>query len=501
MSLQGVNLVFSGMGLPYNLWHVYYPFSGFSGANLPSFSGANTDASGTLIQGSIGATTGIGTFNNTLVTINNATGDLTDWTIICQFGKSNNNDGVLFSSLTSGTVNSGFVFGVTASNRLYLESYAENGPVSYTSPTILGNQNIVAVSKIGQSLYFDYFNANSKNTESIKFETSIKAFLPSNNLTLGGATNTPTYFDGKNFNGYMKDFMIFNPALRPEEIKNLLRGMVYSVNAGVPSYDTQSILDVGMNAIAYLQPAEVRDTFELYSVIGNHTYTGSNWDADFDSVVGEFYARDFIEQTGFHLFVNGVAQLGLTGFSVSGNFYDSILIPSGDFFPSGMKIYANNGYNVDDRVVYDLNPYSTESVGYYDFEFSHDGSTDQSFTTLSATQDAVYFNGVKLVVGKDYDAASATSVRFNSGNALYDGATGAIWTMPITSDYSRYLSSGQISGSYPKFGRRTSMFWFNGVRQNLDEFYLEVGSIGLMNGTGVFGDGTVLFDNSELFLF
>jgi hypothetical protein len=493
MSVQGLNYYYSGQHLPYSIWQVYYSFTG-TGSTIPSISGANTRCTGSVIQGAVSS----GLFNkNSLVKVLNSTGDLTNWTLLCHFSKFDQNDGIIFSSLQSGLANSGFAFGVTAGNRLYVESYSETGPISFTSQIILGSKNLVAVSKVGQAIYFDYFNPNNKQIESEQFSFSSLALLNSNVWTVGGPSGAPSYFIGKNFSGQLYDFALFNKPLRPEEIKSLCRGIVTDISGSHINYNTGALLALGMDAVAYLKSFNSLDTFELYSFTGKDFKTGCNFDATYDSVISEFFAHDNIENTGVHVYLNGVAQLGLTGYQITGTYYTATVSPSGNYLLSGNKIYANQNYKRTDRLVYDINRYSTQSTGFYNLSFSHDGTTGHSLTTNSPSLDHVFFNGLKLVINQDYIASGSTVV-FQTGNSLYDGITGALWSEPVDTDYSRSIGSG-LSINYTKFARNSSAFWFNGIRQNLGEVYLEISSGDLINGTGLFVDDNLLFDNQEEF--
>jgi hypothetical protein len=501
MSAQGLNYNYSGNYLPYDIWQVYYAFSGQTGGYIPSISGALPQCSGQIVQGDPSAFQGTGFFDkSTVIKVSNSTGDLTDWTILCQFSKLDIDDGIIFSSFTDGIANSGFVFGITAGNRMYVESYDESGPISYTSDIILADKNIVAVSKVGQSLFFDYFNANDKEIESQKTEFYRRGFLVSNEWYIGGSNNTPNGFVGKNFSGLITDFALFNQPLRPEEIKLLCRGLTSDVAGGQSFYNTGNLVALGMNAICYLKDLDPIDTTELYLITGKDNKTGVNFDGYYDSVVDEFYAHDIIEGTGLHVYLNGAAQLGLTGYNTTGSFYDTVPVPTGNYFPSGMKIYSNRVFDREDRLVYDVNNFSTEFFGFYNKSFSHTGGSNQTFITNDSLLDAVFFNGVKLVINKDYVASGSSGITFQTGNSLYDGASGWLWSAPVDVDYSRSAISG-LQSSYSKFARNASMFWVNGLRQNLHETYLEVSSRDLLNGTGIFSSENIMFSDEGTFFF
>lgn len=496
MSTSGINYTYTGYGLPLDGWQVFYDFSSGS-AYLPSVPFANTVTSGKPVGLSSFANNGTGIFNGQgYFQIQNSTGNLTDWTILVSFEKKTLNEGVLFSSYSSGVANSGFVIGVNSVNKIYVESYDVDGPFVIESPTILSNKNATAITKIGRSLYIDYFDFNSKEVESNQYDLSEDSFLNSNKWYLGGFSGTPSYFSGRYFSGNMYNFLLLNTPIRPSEISSLFRGFYTDISLGVPTENTGDILSYGMRGISYLSKLDAYDNAELYLFPGVHNKTNLNKDGVFDRTVGEFFGFELQTGNDRNVFVNGVAQLFSTGYSYTGDYYNNGYDLSGNYINSGYQFFSNGKYFGDDRLVYDISSGVRNSFN----NFKHTGITQ--VIPCSSSWDLVFFNGVKLVLGVDYVQSGATNIVFPNGDYLYDGITGNLFTMPIDPSF---VSGNYRSGVYNSiytgtFARNTSMFWLNGIRQNLGETYLEISTIDLLSGSGVFPQNTLLlFNNPSLF--
>jgi len=465
MSSSGINYYYTINGLPTEDLQVFYDFNS-------SFNGQN------------------------LIKIANSTGSMNEWTIMLSFEKKTLNEGVLFSNFSSGQANSGFVIGVNSANKIYLESYDQNGPVVIENPTILGGKNAVAISKVGQSLYVDYFDFNSKITESNQYSVSETAFLPSSEWYLGGFSGTPNHFSGKYFSGYIDNFLLLSTAIRPSEISELFKGYYTDMVSGQPVINSGDIHSYGMNGVSYLNKVVTSDNAELYLFPNVTNKTNLNKDAQYERTVGEFFG--FENQTGNdrNAFLNGVAQVGHTGYNITGGFYDREYVITGDYLPSGYQFFSKGIYKGEDRLVYDI----ITGPRLYNPSFSHTSS--QQDIDVNSSWDLIFFNGVKLVLNVDYIPTSPTSIRFEASNSLYDGVTGKLFSMPIDPQFlTQNYYQGVFSSTFnSKFARNTSMFWMNGIRQNLAETYLEISNVDLLSGSGVFSVGeNLIFNNTENF--
>jgi hypothetical protein len=474
---------------------VFYNFGNLSGGNVESVSGANPNSSGIPLGVGFSVNSNVGYFPGSgYLKISNPTGELVDWTLICSFQKNSTTDGVLFSNFSEGSIKSGFVLGVTAGNKLYVESYDEKGPIVHQCPTVLGKKNVVAVTKIGQSIYFDYLNGNSKEIISYKVETSHKAFLDSNNWTLGAAPDAPAHFSGNIWNGTIDNFLLINDSIRPSEIQEIFKGIYSTGNP--PSENLSYSYSLGMNEVSFLKETDTQDAFDVYAALQTVGVVSLNKDAIYDGVYGEFFGSSDI--TGaVTAFLNGVAQVPHSGYSVSGTYYRASYTLTGNFLPSGSQFFSNKFYSADDRLVYDNNTEVSLSAYRYNFDFSHDGSVDTFLPySLDPATDLVFFEGMKLVYNVDY-VSVGSGISFEAGNPLYEGMNGALIIAPKHPNVTQ-LITGQHSVALTNqiFARGTSLVWMNGMRQNLDEDYIEVSSIDPLANVGIFPSEQTLFFNN-----
>lgn len=499
MSTNSINYIYSGSYLSPQIWQVFYDFSSISNGYLASVSGANSGCSG-FINGSLSINNNSGYFNgSTYLKIQNSTGDLTNWTIICSFQKNSQNNGIIFSNFSSGvnSVNSGFVFGISANNRMYLESYSPNGPLVFQSPIILGKKNVVAVSKIGQALYFDYLNANTKEVESSQYTFSNLAFLNSNNWNVGGAPNAPSYFSGNNFSGIMDNFILINESLRPYDINNLFSGIFSS--GSPPTKNLNYLLSLGMEDVTYLQYIDNSYEIDLYACQNSDNMNNFNEIGQYNRILGDYVSYEDLTNSGVNLFVNGVIQIPSLTYSISG-FYDPIYTLHADYLPTGNQFFANQSYDNTDTVTYDLTNMGMSNNNFIT-GFSHDGSTASVLNALNAPTELVFFNGLKLVPNKDYLVSGGHMVVFTLGTGLYNGVTGTLFTCPNNTNISLIDSSNTLNSGNNLFARGTSELFLNGVRAVLGDTYLEISSLDYLKNTGIFPQNiSSIFSNDTNFI-
>lgn len=496
MSSYSLQYYYNLNGLPTGNWQISYDFAG-SNPHVGN-SGYYPSLSGKIVNLGNNFSGNRRIFNgNGYVQTQNVTGDLTDWTMLFSFEKTGVSDGVLFSNFSSGSANSGFAIGVNSANKIYLESYDENGPTIIEHGAILSNRNAVAITKLGLGIYVDYFDFNSKTIESTKYDVSEFSFLTSKNWYFGGYSGAPTHFTGGYFKGIIDQAIVIDAAIKPSEIRELFKGFYNDVSGSTVTENSGDIRSYGMKSVAYLRAIDSSDNSELYTFPLAHNKIGLNKDAIFDRSRGEFFTEETHSSGSINLYVNGVGQLESDYFVETGDFYSRYYILSGDFKPSGYKIFSNGKYTGNDKVVYDNVTGRRINL----VNFSHDGSSNQNVQVGSAS-DLVFFNGIKLVSGQDYTYLSSSGITFPISNPLYEGATGVIFTMPSDDDLdqmSYYQGIFSINLQEP-FARNTSMFWVNGIRQNLGETYIETSSVDMISGSGVFSTtGSSMFVKEESF--
>ncbi len=240
------------------------------------------------------------------------------------------------------------------------------------------------------------------------------------------------------------------------------------------NYDTNYIYSFGMDGVSYLNDIFSGDLSELYIFTGSHNKTNLDIDALFDRTRGEFFAYSPYQNSDINVYGNGIG-LFPSGFTASGQFNEFINLQS-DYTMSGNEIVSNGFFDGLDELIYDViggtkNIYNVPNrislvsgVGY--------------INNFNVGNNGAYLNGIKLVSGYDYDTVGS-SFRFLDN--YLTGVTGSIFTLPLDSNYTEYTGTYNYKNT-PKFARNTSMLWANGLRQNLNEQYIEVANAGLLTG-------------------
>lgn len=139
---SGFLYYFDLLGLDRDSLRVHYRFDENSGILIPNDAPSFPQLSGELSSvGDFYSKAGSGFFTGQSITVQNATGLPSEfWSHIFVFERTGAGRHVLFDSLMSGDITSGYVLGVNDGNKLYFDSYDQNGPVSKTSSVVLGKR-------------------------------------------------------------------------------------------------------------------------------------------------------------------------------------------------------------------------------------------------------------------------------------------------------------------------------------------------------------------------
>jgi hypothetical protein len=318
MSVEGFNYFYNDLGLQSGAYKIFYDMR--SGGNIiPSLPLANPSYSG------IFSSNFFGTFTGQNLEIKNSTDLASDsWTMFFVFARSGVKDGILFSNY-HGNNPSGFVIGVDSRERLYLESYGQNGPTFYTSSNSLFSKNAVAINKNYNNISINYFDCASSGVVSDVFSTN-NAFNYNSGWNIGNAINPPPFFSGNSFNGSIDYYAYVNTGLFPYEITKLFSGLLIDK---VPGYhydilsSTEKVTTLGLNSPYNFKNISLKGIGDLsYSI-----------------------------QTGILLGNTGVAVSTLTGqisnqaAIVSGSVTGYVSIPSG-YNNTGIISYSGTTTNV-----------------------------------------------------------------------------------------------------------------------------------------------------------
>lgn len=226
MNPDSFNYFYNLLQIPEENFAFFYDFSSGNANNLPSIPLGNSPYSGIS---NLGDATGLFSGQNIAVQKSNRLYS-PSWTTFVIFEKTTKNNGILFSNLMGNTNNviSGYCIGVNSANKLYVESYDENGPKLFELDVNLASKNAVAISKNYNNLTLSYFDFNSKLVTANDFNISSNSFLQSDNWNIGNNLNSPSYFSGQPFIGYMDAFIHITGTIFPYEVDTLFSGFTIS---------------------------------------------------------------------------------------------------------------------------------------------------------------------------------------------------------------------------------------------------------------------------------
>lgn len=418
-----------------------YFFTGWTGnANIPSLSFANTIYSGTISNtGNFYRNSGSGFFDgNTIITVNNASGLAANtWTMVIDYEMSGNQNSILFSNYTSGSINSGWVLGISNLCSPYIEYYSNNGPQIYISNNTWGQKNTIFVTKTNNYINIDYLNYNTKLLESEQFIVDDTYFQPSNNWLIGGHTGAPSYFSGDKYKGHMDSFLYYAPALLPYQKLSISSGFYNDI------YNSTSVVTTGYSYLVTGQTTGLVPIFSGTTGNANEFYnylTGpcNNITAVYTTtgLTGIIYDISFVPltQTIINLFTgsSGGGIIENTGFSISHGLSNVSYIKNIDYqditelyyFPqSSNKLNINKFLELDGTLnkfilpeTYDINQINLyiNGIGQFGSGYEQTGS----IYNLGIQKSGMYFvSGIYL--SGDYDYKDTNIVDIISGDRRY----------------------------------------------------------------------------------
>lgn len=521
MKGSGINYFFNNIGLDTGAFKVLYTFEDGAGDVVSSVPLGQSQYSGVLSSvGTFWSKPGSGFFNGNSLAVSNASG-LASTSFVHLFGvrKVNTAGGILFSSQNG---NSGYSIGLTDSNRVYLET--RNGQEVVTaSYTQLAAKDILAVSRVGNSIAFSYYDFNAQSFETEAFTVSL------------GAMNSDSWTLCPSFTGYLDYYAYFSSFYSPNVLSQIASGFYntptgsayqtttvcvsvltgYSgvpfVTTGVVGYQTINSGDGGTAGFGGAFPiatVTVPITSILNSGLFQSGVTGLSctiYTGDlitlFDTNIG--YASGFGMQKA--LMLRHIESGDIVKFSSNALFnpiYNRAVNPLVSGYDMGVAydtgqvnlfwnglFTENTGFSLTGRYLFVANAQLGDIVTYDLFSGVKQNLTGDSFA-LTYTGQEVYLNGLNLVSGLDFTT---------SGNALYltpanSGLSGLFMVSPIGLPY----VTGELQIITPStFARNTSNVYLNGVRQQLGQDYVEGGAFDLLLGNDFNENGnTPVYNNN-----
>ena len=230
------------LGLNRDSLRVHYRFDQNSGVNVLNDAPNFPQMGGVLNSvGNFYSNSGSGHFEGQSLAIQNGTGLPSDfWSHIWIYEKTGKGKGVFFDSLMTGEIVSGYILGVNDANKLYFESYDENGPFTKTSSLVLGKKNLVAAVKSNNLLTFYCYDFNNDLALSENHSLLGEFVLPSTKGVIGHTSGSPNYVQTGAFKGFVDEYVVLQESVTPSTFRYLVSGLVsqYELVSGAVTYFT-----------------------------------------------------------------------------------------------------------------------------------------------------------------------------------------------------------------------------------------------------------------------
>lgn len=529
MKESGLNYFFDQLNLNTGSWKVLYTFEEGAGIQLNSLSGAQSRYSGILSSSDVfWGSPGSGYFSGNYAKVDHAS-ELasTTWTQIYSFEKVNLSPAILFTSQLG---SSGFSVGLTASNKVYLESFNQEPQVAASSNNY-SSKNVVALTYQTNFLTISLFNFNSQTLEAETFSYPFQ-LAQSDDWRLGAG-----------FTGYMDYFIHLTDAYSPSVIGQWLSGL-YARPTGI-GFNTQTICSTGItgyqaivvmttgvtgygitplgdegqgfytgafptNAVYGALTGIISSGLYYSGIAGTvcNVITGSQYDLLqyltgyassfnmqkvqlFDYVENSDIIKVETSRTPFYDIFNKAGLRQYSGYLIDPSyttgqidlFYNGVAQGTTGWSISGSYLYIIGSAN-SDWATFDLKVGNKTSFfvtgGFTGFAFNYSG------------QD-IFLNGVNLISGRDFVVTAGTLNLFGPAT----GFDGIIFEYPIVL---AYVTGSRAVFTGAPFQRGTSNIYFNGIRQIFDSQYVEGATFDLLSGNQFNPAQTdLVYDNTDLY--
>lgn len=280
---------------------------------------------------------------------------------------------------------------------------------------------------------------------------------------------------------------VITPIYTNVELTGILTGEVFvPVDVSVCSiktgyYDDSLNIDydfissLGFDSIYSLADCSVIESREVFFYTGGY-HNNINLKPVYNSLISDYLIDSSHSGSGKNLFFNNGQLLLESGWSSYQSGYVTLYNITGNIFLDN-NIVRSNGYNEStDSLIYD---YSNNISGNSAYLQTGLGSgIDFSSIVYSSYSDySLFLNGVKLLSGVDY-----------SGNKINFAIPASSVLTKISNNYISsnkiYVtgSSNLIRSSSGKFSNNSSQVYINGLRQELDDDYVEISRFDILTG-------------------
>lgn len=231
MSQEGINFLLGGLNIDPDSFKIFYNFEELQTGLLPSIEKADSKYYAEVFNNNDFIENGSGNFirsSGTYLEIQNVDPELNSpeftFLVSAKINELQNNSSVIFSNFfPEDAIKSGFSFGINDFNKLFFESFDNNGYRIFTSTETLAEKNLFSVSLSENNLSLGVYNFNNKAFDVQTFPINSQFVFPSDQWKIGELN----YSDDKinNFNGSIDCFLYFNESISTSYLNDLAFGL------------------------------------------------------------------------------------------------------------------------------------------------------------------------------------------------------------------------------------------------------------------------------------
>jgi len=318
MALTGFYYFWSDLGMDDESYAFHYDFNDQGSTLVPTSANTNPIFTGELVLANtlpdFYPNAGSGFFSGDHIEVQNCTGlDADFWTHIIIYERASEKGGILFDSLQTGDIVSGYRIGVNDANKLYFEAYNNHGYYIKTSNIMYGVKNLAAITKAANSINFYNYDFNNADLESDSFRIDSNFLQPSSKANIGSG-----------FTGYIDEYVYLKEAMTNSTLKCIMSGF-FAEYGSAPSISTFTTNEI--TGYSYV----------LTGVTGVTGYSYGQVSGGVDSFGDPIYTYSITALTGY--LTSGSGVINLTGSVINyitGNATGALTIDSS--FASGFGL-------------------------------------------------------------------------------------------------------------------------------------------------------------------
>jgi hypothetical protein len=293
------------------------------------------------------------------------------------------------------------------------------------------------------------------------------------NYITGACNSIHAVYSGINLTGFVYD-------IGTVPLTQTITTYITGITGGGPIENSGYSISHGFNAVSYLKEINATDISELYYFPRSTNKININNELSFDFTLNKFILPSQYNINQINFYINSVGQFG-SGYNVTGDFYNLTIDKSGMYFVSGN--YLSGDYQGNDTNIIDIiSGNRVFNTGFWVL------NNNTGISGMGLPNSLVFLGGQKLKSGLDYRISGTDLILNNS--YWYDTIdSGRYWSAPIDTESS--FTSGvwnnlDLNSGY--FARGTTQLWMNGVRENLNDDYIEISHLSLLNNSGHYLD-------------